>query len=89
MPRMSFDRACASFVHRYTMEHKPAWASKPCSDGKFYAPQYATDREWYDNTTFPGEPGHLGDDHAYSTGQTWPLGIFLDAPFMEHPYASR
>ncbi len=51
---------------------------------KFYAPQYRSDREWYDNTVFPGEPGHPFDPHhCYSSGQTWPLGQRLDQPFSK------
>lgn len=90
MKRPGFEEAKRKYVHRFTMEHVPAWALKdpgnPRADGKpcFYAPQYRTDREWYDNTTFPGEAGHDGDEcHCYASGQTWPLGKWLDRPYRK------
>jgi hypothetical protein len=78
--RLSFERAKAQYVHRYTMEHVPAWARTPCN-GMFYAPQYRSDKEWYDSTVFPGEGPEAGKDHCYSSGQTWPLGQWLTAPY--------
>lgn len=85
--RPSFEEACARYPHRYTMEHVPNWAHSTCvfKEGRrYYAPQFRTDREWYDNTKFEDEPGYLGrvgDHYCYTTGQTWPLGKWLDAPF--------
>ena len=79
---MTFEQAKARYVHRYTREHVPGWARKPSPDGRWYAPQYATDREWFENTVFP--PNHpLGRrrTECYSTGQTWPLGHWLTSPF--------
>lgn len=80
---ISFVDACARYVHRFTQDHVPRWALTPIEPGKYYAPQYRSDREWYELTRFPGEPGHLsiGDD-CYSTGQTWPAGKWLDAPYV-------
>jgi hypothetical protein len=74
------------------MEHVPAWAQKPCEwpgegpqYGRHYAPNFRTDAEWYANTIFPGEPDHPDYPHkseyCYTTGQTWPLGHWLDKPF--------
>lgn len=79
---ISFSEACRMFPHRYTMDHVPAWARQPTYNGLWYAPHYKDDREWYDHTVFPGE----GDIPACSpfcdsTGQTWPLGTWLDGPF--------
>ncbi len=87
--RPTFERACAKYLQRFTMEHVPQWARlRPCEQGgtetRYYAPQFISDREWYDNTTFEGEPGHLsmkGD--CYTTGQTWPLGRWLEYPFQK------
>lgn len=91
--RPSLAVACGQYVHRYTMEHVPDWATKPhimkiagqeFPTAKFYAPQFRTDAEWYANTKFPGEAGWIGlpkDTNCYTTGQTWPLGHWLDAPF--------
>ena len=38
----------------------------------YYAPQYRTDREWYDNTVFPPESGFK--DSCESRNPSWPLG---------------
>jgi len=78
--RVSFEAAKAKYVHRYTMEYIPAWARiRNTDNGKFHAPQYRSCREWYENTTFPGGPGlHGNNRHCMSTGQTWPLGLWLD-----------
>lgn len=86
MSRPSFEEACSQYVHRYTMEHVPSWALGPISDGKFYAPQYRSDREWYDSTVFPGEshfPVAMGLKHCWSKSPTFPLGYWLDGPFTQ------
>jgi hypothetical protein len=74
--------ARAQYVHRFTLEHVPAWAYKPCEgNGRYYAPQYRTDAEWYERTSFPGENGvPRREDHCESTGATWPLGQWLNKP---------
>lgn len=89
MPRkLSFEAACAQYVHRYTMDHVPAWAMKrPCDSGgietRYYAPQFASDREWYDNTLFHGEHWLATRGRCYTSGQTWPLGQWLDKPYRK------
>jgi hypothetical protein len=75
--KISFESACNRYVHRFTMEHVPAWAKEVREDGTYYAPHYRSDREWYDNTEFPPV-----FDGCYSTGQTWPLGKELTALFV-------
>lgn len=82
MKRPTLSEAKNQYVHRYTMEHVPQWAKKPCGNGKYYAPQYRTDQEWYDNTLFPPDPMCYKTD-CCSTGQTWPLGHWLDAPYSK------
>jgi hypothetical protein len=78
--RMTFDEAKRRYVHRFTMEYLPVWAHKPAPNGKFYAPHFASDREWYENTLFPPHnPYHRRDCHT--SGQTWPLGQWLDESF--------
>ena len=70
MARPTLEEAKSQYPHRYTREHTPAWAR-----GTDYAPQYHSDAEWYANTTFPGEPGHLGGrKHCFSSNPSWPLG---------------
>lgn len=82
--KLSFEQAKAKYVHRYTMEHVPQWAKEPAPNGKHYAPQYSTDREWYDNTFFPGENGiEANDRHCRSDKQSWPLGQWLDTPYKD------
>lgn len=80
---ISFEQARAQFVHRFTMEHIPTWAKQRREDGTFYAPQFRTDREWYDSALFQGESELATRNHCYSTGQTWPLGKSLPAPYCK------
>jgi hypothetical protein len=81
--KITFEHATACYVHRFTMDHVPAWARKVAPNGKYYAPQYASDHQWYENTAFYGEAGHLGDKtHCHTSGQTWPLGQWLDKPYI-------
>lgn len=88
---MTLEQAKARYVHRYTMEHVPAWARKPCIDEGtgtivfYYAPQYRSDQEWYDNTIFPGEKGHYGgrETSCMSEKNTWPLGTRLTEPYRK------
>jgi hypothetical protein len=85
---VSFTAACRNYPHRFTMEHVPAWANRrPCDAGGtatwYYAPQYRTDREWYDNTIFPGEDGAIDDSDCYSRNPSWPLGQHLDKPYRK------
>jgi hypothetical protein len=78
----SFTEACELFNKRFTMEHAPVWAKMQCSNGKYPAPQFKSDREWYVNTTFPGEK-YLDENekHAISVNQSFPLGYWLDSPY--------
>jgi hypothetical protein len=83
-PNLSFKEACARYVHRYTLQHIPQWAKSPMPNGKYCAPQYLTDQEWYDNTLFPPHALSMSkkDTSCYSNGQTWPLGMTLEAPLI-------
>lgn len=76
---VTFAAAKAQYPHRFTMEHVPAWAREPAPSGKFYAPHFRSDREWYDNTEFPAPRSRAR--HCYTSGQTWPVGRWLDTPF--------
>lgn len=82
-PKMSFEKACRLYVHRFTMEHIPLWADRPATNGRYCAPQYRSDREWYENTLFPPHnPYSVGrQDECYSAHQSFPLGLWLDAPY--------
>ncbi len=95
MRKPTFEQAKAQYVHRFTMEHVPAWSRKtPFDDGgtekRYYAPQFRTDKEWYDATIFPGEEKYKAifvgggrKTHCYTTGQTWPLRKWLDQPYCK------
>jgi hypothetical protein len=81
--RYTLQEACNLYVQRFTMEHVPAWTQRQRADGTYYAPQFRTDAEWYANTKFHGDKGHPGRwfTGCYTTGQTWPLGESLPAPY--------
>jgi len=89
--KISFATAQSAYPHRYTMDHVPAWAHEAPDSGAhrgdpirpgYYAPQFRSDQEWYENTRFPGEAGHFGDkDSCFTSGQTWPLGKWLEKPY--------
>lgn len=71
----SFEYMKRFYPSRFTMEHVPSWAHQPTSEGKYYAPQYRTDREWFDNVRW----SEIGE--ATWHNQSWPLGEWLDKPF--------
>ena len=85
--KLTLEQAKARFPHRFTMEHCPAWALSPFNPdtklaGKYPAPQYRTDKEWYDNTVFPGELGVHGNcNHCHANNPSWPLGKSLSLPY--------
>lgn len=94
MPRsISFEAACAGYKNRFTCEHVPAWSSQSFRDqggndqgdlsDLFCAPQYKTDKEWYDNTDFPGENGNTQHNVCHNRNQSWPLGKTLTAPYRK------
>lgn len=84
--------ALAAFVHRYTAEHVPSWSRTPAPNGRHYAPQYRSDREWLDKTRFPitrsgqgirlKSGSNIGNTiHCESNDPSWPYGQWLDRPF--------
>lgn len=84
--KLTLDQARARYPHRFTMDYSPRWAKEPFEAGplagKYPAPQYASDLEWYENTVFPGEPGLHGNcKHCQSGRPTWPLGLTLTLPY--------
>lgn len=63
--------ALAAFVHRYTGEHRPNWASR--EDCKACPIQFATDAEWLSNTVFrTNKDGSLHRRAACESYPTWP-----------------
>jgi len=45
-------RVLASYVHRYTGDHKPGWADGTKPDGTEYQVQFADDADWLSHTLF-------------------------------------
>lgn len=80
---LTFEQAKQQFTNRFTMEHVPSWAKQVREDGTFYAPQYATDLEWYNKTSFEGECELSSRSTCYSHSPSWPLGMALKAPYMK------
>lgn len=78
---ISIGEAKRFYPHRFTMEHVPDWSSEPMGNGMFYAPQYRSDKEWYDNTKFPGEGMFIRSSNCISENLSWPLGRMLDKPY--------
>ncbi len=81
MRPITLAQAQERYPHRYTGDHKPAWANKPAPNGKRYAPQYRSDREWFDNTRFPEEMNKdarkLLKGACQSSNPSWPSGQWL------------
>ena len=79
---MTFERAKACYVHRFTVEHVPAWATKPFGTGRYPAPQYRSDAEWFaaDCSFLPTIRSDVRSQ-IVTHPQTWPLGTSLDKPF--------
>lgn len=80
---ISFEQAKREFINRFTMEHVPLWAKQVRKDGTFYAPQYATDFEWYNKTAFVGECELSSRSTCYSHSPSWPMGMALNAPYSK------
>ena len=78
---ITLEQARTRYVHRYTMEHVPQWARAAAPNGKHYAPQFKTDREWYEKTLFAGESKMANKNSCHTSGQSWPLGQWLDTPY--------
>ena len=66
---MTFAEATARYVHRFTMDHIPMWALEQRTDGSYYAPQFASDREWFEHTLFP--PNHPLGKRVTDCYTTW------------------
>lgn len=67
----------ATYIHRFTKDHKPNWANRPRPDGSPYMPHFASDDEWLEHTHFHvTAKGKL--DHRYhfcESSPTFPDGI--------------
>jgi hypothetical protein len=67
-------QARATYVHRFTGEHKPDWARKEWKDGKPYPVQFKDDADWLAHTKFPvTSAGKLSKrPSACISTPTWP-----------------
>lgn len=83
MPRpITLEQAKLNYIDRFTMEHIPQWAKTDTFGAGLYpAPQYRTDKEWYNNTLFHGESRLASPNACYSLNKTWPLGETLAARY--------
>lgn len=64
----------SAYVHRFTGDHKPAWANGIWKDGKTYPLQFANDAEWLANTEFHVTK-HCSLDKRHNScfsNPTWP-----------------
>jgi hypothetical protein len=66
----------ARYVHRFTREHKPAWARELRFNGHPYPVQFASDQEWLENTRFAVRKDGRLDRRARfcQSVPTWPDG---------------
>lgn len=64
----------ASYVHRFTRQHVPAWAKEPWKDGKPYPVQFDSDADWLAHTEFTvTKAGRLDHrSHDCWSHHTWP-----------------
>lgn len=68
-------RECkARFVHRFTKEHKPTWATERGWNGRPFPVQFASDADWLAHTYFHvTKKGELSNRHSYcESTPTWP-----------------
>lgn len=90
---ISFEQAKARYVHRFTCQNVPDWSRFERSVGVFYGPHFLTDREWYENTVFPGETrniaGHgsvylkASERHCHTMNHSFPHGQKLGAAYRQ------
>ena len=66
----------AAYVHRFTRDHKPAWAYKPRPSGNPYNPHFTNDAEWLAHTFFSvTKMGRLDRRVMHcESSPTWPDG---------------
>ena len=62
------------YIHRFTGDHRPQWASKLMPNGKRYPLQFTNDQEWLHNTLFAvRKNGQINNKYNYCESHaTWP-----------------
>lgn len=70
------DRAhvLAAYLHRFTGNHKPAWANEAMPNGESYKIQFKDDEEWLNHTYFAvNQKGQLNKScKECRSNPTWP-----------------
>ena len=66
--------ALSKFVHRFTKDHRPAWANESRPGGKPYRVQFASDSDWLQHTRFAVTQAGQLDKRARwcRSTPTWP-----------------
>lgn len=66
--------ALSMFVHRFTGDHKPAWAFEEWKTGRPYPLQFKDDADWLANTVFNvKDSGDISARHNHcQSSPTWP-----------------
>lgn len=72
----------ATYVHRFTREHRPDWANEPRPNGKPYPVQFDSDADWLANTTFAVKTDGRLDARVNrcESNPTWPDNPELRTP---------
>lgn len=78
---ISFENACEKYINRYTFDNVPEWSKQVNKEGLYEAPHFSNDREWYQNTFFPGEQNVAIDSNSCISEPVFPLGEYLIFPF--------
>lgn len=88
---LTLEKACAKYPHRFTMEHVPRWALKPCArgDGNYPGPHFITDCQWYEASEFLGENTTSERKYCRTLKLVHPLGKWLEKPFDKESYKAK
>ena len=65
--------ALSRFVHRFTGDHRPAWAAVGREDRTPFPVQFANDADWLAHTIFHiTEDGRISGRRGCESSPTWP-----------------
>ena len=81
--RMAFEQAKNRYVHRFTADHIPDWARQKADNGRYHAPGFSSDRDWYEKTIFPGEGNISSRSRFCESKPDFPFGKWLVEPFRK------
>lgn len=82
---ITLEQAKKKFTDRFTLDHVPVWASKPCAraGGKYPGPHYNTDAEWYAKAEFIGYLTKAQRKYVRENKPSYPMGKWLDKPYVK------